>query len=214
MNRELKMAIPKFEFGLKQLLLLAFALSGMTVMIYEVTWIRPLQLIFGSTIYAVSTMLTAFLAGFSLGSYLFRNVADRSANPTKSFAFLEIGIGAYALVILALFKILPSIYLSLLFVPGFQLIQFALCFAVLIIPTTLMGAIWPVVNRAYVTEMEKLGKDVAKLYSYNSFGSALGPVVAGFLLIPLLGITKTALLAASLNLLIGFSLFAYMKVRK
>jgi spermidine synthase len=77
-----------------------------------------------------------------------------------------------------------------------------------------MGAIWPVVNRAYVTEMEKLGKDVAKLYSFNSFGSAIGPIAAGFLLIPLLGTIKTASLAAFLNLVVGFSILVYMKVRK
>lgn len=210
MNKELK--IPKIE--LRQLLLLAFALSGMTVLIYEVVWIRPLQLIFGSTIYAVSTMLTTFLAGFSLGSYLFRNVADRSTNPTKLFAILEFGIGVYALVIFGLFKLLPSIYLSLLFVPGFQFIQFTLCFVVLIIPTTLMGAIWPVVNRAYITETEKLGKDVGKLYSFNSLGCAIGPIAAGFLLIPILGITKTAMLAALINFAIAFSVLFCLRVRK
>lgn len=211
MNRKLKIPL---EFGLRQLLLLAFALSGMTVLIYEVVWIRPLQLVFGSTIYAISTMLTAFLAGFSLGSYLFRNIADRSKNPTLLFAILELGIGIYGLIILALFKLLPSIYLSLLFVPGFQFIQFILCFTVLIIPTTLMGGVWPVINRAYITEMEKLGADVGKLYSFNSLGSALGPIAAGFLLIPSLGIAITAVLAASLNLLIAFLVFIFVKVKK
>ncbi|MBI5871499.1 fused MFS/spermidine synthase [archaeon] len=214
MNRELKITIPKFEFGLKQLLLLAFALSGMTVLIYEVVWIRPLQLVFGSTIYAVSTMLTTLMIGFALGSYLFKNKADESKNPVLLFAILEFGIGLYGLIILALFSILPSIYLSLLFVPGFQFIQFALCFTVLIIPATLMGAIWPVVNKAYVTETEKLGQDVGKLYSFNSLGSALGPIAAGFLLIPLFGISNTGLFAASLNLLIAFSVFMYLKVKK
>jgi hypothetical protein len=59
MNKELKITIP--GIGLRQLLLMAFALSGMAVLIYEVVWIRPLQLVFGSTVYAVSTMLTTFM---------------------------------------------------------------------------------------------------------------------------------------------------------
>lgn len=214
MNKELQITIPKFEFGLRRLLLLAFAISGMTALIYEVVWIRPLQLIFGSTIYAVSTMLTTFTVGFSLGSYLFRNKAEESKNAVLLFAILELGIGLYGLIILALFKILPSIYLSLLFIPGFRFIQFLLCFTVLIIPTTLMGAIWPMVNRAYIAEMDRLGKDVGKLYSFNSFGSALGPIVAGFLLIPLFGIANTAVFAASLNLLVATSVFMFVKVKK
>ncbi|PIZ69412.1 MAG: hypothetical protein COY11_04540, partial [Candidatus Portnoybacteria bacterium CG_4_10_14_0_2_um_filter_44_20] len=97
----------------KTLLLFAFAVSGMTALIYEVVWTRPLQLIFGSTIYAVSTMLTTFMAGFVLGAFLFRNIADRSKNPVMLFGFLELGIGLYGLVILSLFKILPSMYLFL-----------------------------------------------------------------------------------------------------
>jgi spermidine synthase len=133
---------------LRTLLLFAFALSGLTCFIYEVVWIRPLQLIFGSTIYAVSTMLTTFMVGFVLGAFLFRNLADRSKNPAILFAGLEFGIGLYGLVILSLFKILPPIYLSLLGVSGFQFLQFGLAFLVLILPATLFGATWPVVNKA------------------------------------------------------------------
>jgi len=59
----------------RTIILIAFGISGMAALIYAVVWTRPLSLIFGSTVYAVSTMLTAFLAGFALGSYLFRNIA-------------------------------------------------------------------------------------------------------------------------------------------
>ncbi len=197
---------------LRLLLLIGFCLSGMAVLIYEVVWTRPLQLIFGSTIYAVSTMLTAFLAGFALGSYLFRNIAD-SSDPAKLFAILELSIGLYGLIMLNIFALLPIVYLSFIGLPGFQFLQFALCFAVLIIPATLMGGIWPVVNKAYA-DLGSLGRDVGKLYSFNSFGSALGPLLAGFLLIPLLGITNTSLFAAFLNLFIALSIFAYLKVKK
>jgi spermidine synthase len=197
--------------GLRKLLLLAFALSGATVLIYEVVWTRPLQLIFGSTIYAVSTMLTTFMVGFTVGSYLFRYRADKAENPALLFAWLEFGIGVYGLIIIPLFSFLPSLYLSLLGAPGFQFLQFALCFAVLITPTTLMGAIWPAINRAYA-KLDVLGKDVGTLYSFNSFGCALGSLTVGFLLIPLLGITKTCLLAAFVNLLIALTV--YLRVKK
>ena len=195
---------------LRIILLFGFAISGMTALIYEVVWTRPLQLIFGSTIYAVSAMLTALMIGFVLGAFLFRNLADRSKNPALLFAGLSFGIGAYGLIALSLFKTLPSVYLYLLGVPGFQFFQFILAFLVLIVPATLFGATWPVVNRAYVN-LAEMGKDVGRLYSFNSFGSAAGSLVAGFLLIPWLGITNTALLAASLNLFIAFLLFLSQK---
>src|SRR3989344_7437628 len=101
----------------------AFAISGFTALIYEVVWSRPLQLIFGSTIYAVSTILTTFFIGCALCSFIFRNISDKTKEPLKIFVLLELGIGLYGLIIIYLFKILPNIYLSIMDFPGFQLIQ-------------------------------------------------------------------------------------------
>ncbi|MCH8003653.1 MAG: fused MFS/spermidine synthase [Nanoarchaeota archaeon] len=193
-----------------KLILIAFMLSGLTALIYEVVWTRPLQLIFGSTIYAVSTMLTTFFVGFALGSYLFRNIADRTKNPALLFAALEFGIGLYGLIIIYLFGVLPSIYLSIANIPGFQFLQFTLIFLVLIIPTVLFGATWPVVNKAYV-KLGELGKDVGLLYSFNSFGAFVGSIAAGFVLIPLLGIKATIIFAALLNILIAITIFAFSR---
>ena len=59
---------------------ICFFLSGATGLVYEVLWIRMLGLIFGHTVFAVTTVLTAFMAGLALGSYLFGKLADRSRN--------------------------------------------------------------------------------------------------------------------------------------
>jgi spermidine synthase len=186
----------------RKLLLTAFAVSGFTALVYEVVWARPLQLIFGSTIYAVSTILTTFFIGFALGSFLFRNVADNVKNPLKLFGLIQLGIGLYGLIILWLFKLLPGIYIPIASIPGIQFIQFALLFTIIIVPATLFGATWPIMNKAYIRE-ERIGKDVGRLYAWNSFGSFLGPLAAGFLLIPLLGIMATSILVAALNLAVG-----------
>lgn len=192
----------------KKLLSIAFAISGMTALIYEIVWSRPLQLIFGSTIYAVSTILTTFFVGFALGSFLFRNIADKTKNPISLFGLLELGIGIYGLIILSLFKILTPIYLAL----NTPILNFLLLFIVIIIPATLFGAIWPVINKAYV-RTEKIGKDSGKLYAFNSLGSFTGPILAGFVLIPVLGIKNTSILAACLNLLIGLTIFVCLMKR-
>src|SRR3989338_462713 len=198
----------------KNLILIAFAISGFTALVYEVVWVRPLQLIFGSTIYAFSTILTTFFIGFALGAFMIRNYADKTANPLAIFASLQLGIGLYGLIILWLFSIMTPIYLSL-DVAGLQFIQFFLLFLVIIIPATLFGATWPVANHAYTTnEKEKWGKDIGILYSANSFGSFLGPLAAGFLLIPMIGIRASAIFTASLNLLAAITIFSYIRLKK
>lgn len=194
----------------KRLLLFAFAVSGMTALIYEIVWSRPLQLIFGSTIYAVSTILTTFFIGFSLGSYAFRNKADNSKNPSALFGFIQLAIGAYGLIIWWLFKILPAIYLPIAHIPGIQFVQFLLLFFVLVIPATLFGATWPIMNKAFV-QTEKIGKYSGLLYSFNSFGAFIGSIGAGFFLIPLLGIKNTSITVAVINLITGLLVLIYSK---
>lgn len=198
---------------IKNLLLFSFMISGMTALIYEIVWTRPLQLIFGSTIYAVSTILTTFFVGFALGSFLFRNFADNTKNPIKLFAIIQMGIGLYGLIILSLFKILPPIYLLLVDIPGLQFVQFALVFLVLIIPSTLFGATWPIIYKSYV-DLNKFGKDSGKLYSSNSFGAFLGSIGAGFFLIPLLGISRTSIFAGLLNLALGTTILICLRRNK
>ena len=56
-----------------------FFLSGATGLVYEVLWIRMLGLVFGHTVFAVTTVLTAFMAGLGLGSWIFGRIADRQA---------------------------------------------------------------------------------------------------------------------------------------
>ena len=188
----------------KKFLLWAFAISGFTALVYEIVWSRPLQLIFGSTIYAVSTILTTFFVGFALGSYTFRNLADNSKNPERLFALIQFGIGIYGLLILWLFEAITSIYLAL----NHAILQFGLLFLVIITPATLFGAAWPIINKQYLRE-SRIGKDSARLYAWNSFGSFLGPLAAGFILIPLFGIMKTSLLTASINIILGLAILIY-----
>src|SRR5213593_5001513 len=77
---------------------LFFFLSGATALFYEILWMRHLIHVFGSTTYAVSAVLSAFMLGLALGSFAFGRAADRGANLVRLYGLLEIGVGLYALV--------------------------------------------------------------------------------------------------------------------
>ena len=70
-----------------------FLLSGLSSLIYEVLYVRMLILVFGSTTFAISTVLTAFMGGLALGSYLFGRTIDRSRHPVHLYGVLETLIG-------------------------------------------------------------------------------------------------------------------------
>jgi len=195
--------------NLKRLILFAFCLSGMAALMYEVVWTRPLQMVFGSTIYAVSTILASFMAGLALGSYLISGYADKIKNLPSAYALLELGIGLYAVLLIIIFNQLPSIYIPLYnafhtHLYSFSLIQFILIFFVLLVPTTLMGATFPVVAKFYTEE--RIGKGIGEVYSANTLGAIVGSFSAGFILIPLLGIKYAIVFAGLVNLFVGSSI--------
>ena len=73
----------------KKLLLIIFGISGMTALIYEMMWIRPLSLIFGTTMYAVSTIVASFILGLAMGSWIAGRFTDGLQNPLKYFALIQ-----------------------------------------------------------------------------------------------------------------------------
>src|SRR5712692_9086940 len=87
-----------------------FFLSGATALIYEVVWLRMLGLVFGHTVYAITTVLAAFMAGLGLGSMLFGRRAARFADPIRTYGVLEIGIGISCALIPAFIGLASLIY--------------------------------------------------------------------------------------------------------
>lgn len=209
-----------------------FLFSGITALIYEVVWTRMLALVFGHTVFSVSIVLAAFMAGLGFGSYFFGYSIDRFENRTNhlngdsldetsseywsasktllSYGFIEILIFLICLIVsLVLFKF--SIVYSWLssFLPESAVIQNAvkslLAFGLMFVPASLMGATLPIISKYYITDNNKLGSQVAILYGVNTLGAAFGCMLTGFFLIPTFGVLQTALSAALLNLFIGIS---------
>lgn len=193
--------------NIKKIILVAFVLSGMAALVYQVAWIRPLQLVFGSTIYTISIIFSAFMSGLSLGSMIGGKFVDKIKNLPLVYALLLLAICLYGTLIISIFNSLPYLY-QIIYNPLrqnfmlFSFIQFILIFTLLLIPTTLMGATWPVVIKFYIEE--KIGKGIGELYSANNIGAVLGSFLAGFILIPLLGIKWSLITATCINFIAAF----------
>jgi len=185
-----------------------FFISGATALIYEVVWARMLTQIFGNTTHAIATVLSAFMGGLALGSYVLGRLADTPRNAFLVYGILEGGVGLYGLVIPALFALTQYAYSRLYGLAEtsftfFSLVLFCLCFAVILVPTALMGATLPMLSRFCVTQFASLGRRIGHLYAINTLGAVLGCALSGFYLIPVLGLRGSARLAAVLNLCIA-----------
>ena len=187
---------------------LCFVLSGATGLIYEVLWARMLGLVFGATTLAVSTVLAAFMGGLALGSAIAGKVGPRIRKPLATYGWMEIGVAAYALLIPFLFRLIDHVYVLIWqqFQPAFfafSLWRFVLSNVVLLVPTTLMGATLPVLAAALVHSSRRNSNSVTRLYACNLAGAILGTLAAGFVLLPALGVRKTIVVAAALNVVVG-----------
>lgn len=201
-----------------RLILVAFLLSGAAALIYEVTWTRALALVLGSTTYAVSTMLATFMAGLALGAFLGGRLADRRGDLVFQFGVIEMGIGLTGILSVPLIYALPRAYLGLyrafhLYPAVFFPLQIALCALVMLIPTTLMGATFPLVSRAITERLAEMGSKVGQAYSFNTVGAVAGSLIAGFVLIPRLGLKGAVLTAGLLNLMVGLGMIVRSRRR-
>ncbi|MEK7341496.1 MAG: fused MFS/spermidine synthase [Candidatus Binatota bacterium] len=189
-----------------------FFLSGTAALLYEVVWMRMLTQIFGSSAYAIATVLAAFMAGLALGSYVFGRLANRAKNLLRLYGILELGIGIYGLLVPLLFRATRGIYIPLFWLYDsspviFNFLLFLLSFALLVFPTFLMGATLPVLSRFFVRSFTHLGQRVGDLYATNTFGAVLGCSLTGYYLIPALGMNRTVYTAAITNLAVALVIF-------
>lgn len=191
-----------------RIILIAFCLSNVSALMYQIVWGRELGYIFGTSMYAVSTVLTSFMAGLAIGSYIFGKIVDHHKDPVKLFSYIEIATGIYGIGIIYLFKLMPTLYLFLydIFSGNQQIFIFSLFFmasVILIIPTTLIGGTFPVVSKIFNKELKSIGKDIGVIYGADTIGACIGVILGGFILLPLLGLSKTIIIAAIINILIG-----------
>jgi spermidine synthase len=189
-------------------LALLFFFSGATSLVYQNIWARELHLVFGTSSYAIATVLAAFMGGLALGGFWMARHADRLTKPLLTYGLLEVCIGLYALVFPFLIQLVKPLYLGFYRATdpsplAFGLFQFLLLSLLLLIPTTCMGATLPLLTRFVSERMGDVGKRVGMLYGINTLGAVLGVGLAGFYLLPGLGLAKTLQLAAAANLLLG-----------
>lgn len=180
-------------------------LSGAAGLVHEVVWIRRAALSFGSTTLALSTVLAVFFLGLALGSRVFGDLSVRLRRPIRSFAALEIAIALLAVASLPLFALAESLYGAVYRSndgagPLVGLARAGLVALVLVAPAMAMGGTLPLFCRQFVRTRAHVAAPTGRLYAVNTLGAAAGCLLAGFVLVPHLGLRASLLTGAALNL--------------
>ena len=182
-------------------LLAAVAVSGASAMVYEVAWGRTLSMVYGSSVYGVSIMLSTFLLGITIGSALATRYLRTRPSGDKILRLAKVLASSAVLAFMSLLvaRSLPFVFLNFYAsIEGWEgtlfFSQFVIAALLMLPPTLALGAMLPFAADAL--PKGRLGAQVARLYSWNLIGSATGAVGASVLLLSSLGLEFTIRLAA------------------
>lgn len=196
-------ALPAARVGL------VLGLSGFASMVYQVAWTRVLSLNIGSSTYAFTVIVTAFILGLGLGSLLAAALTDRVRSLTRVYAGTQLVIAIAALAIVPVFGELPSWLRGMFQTHGkdfadsfamLHLTEFAIVFALFLVPTLVMGATFPLAAKLVTHDFTQVGRSVGRVYAANTVGAILGSFGGGFVLLPLCGLQGAIEAGAAVNL--------------
>jgi predicted membrane-bound spermidine synthase len=188
-------------------LFLIFTLSGISALLYQLIWQRALLTIFGSNIESVTIVVSAFMLGLGLGSLAGGAISKRPGMQLLLiFAAVEIAIGIYGAFSLHLFHWVGH------FTANSGTFQTGLLTLMLIlIPTLLMGSTLPLLVAHCVNVSKNVGHSVSTLYFVNTLGAGIGALLAAFVFLGMLGLTRSVYLAVTLNLLAGVTILHFRR---
>jgi spermidine synthase len=188
--------------------------SGFAGSALELVLLLAFQVLCGSVYHQVGIVVTVFMAGLALGALvanralngrdaLPRVQADRQVGPTwnmdrsrNRLALLAFAVAGFAVLLPFLLPLLNRLggTNASLFIIKTVITVLTLGLAVLV------GMQFPLANRL---EFDGTNRPASRLYAADFIGAALGALLAGIWLIPVLGVTGTCLLTAGLNVLGG-----------
>ncbi|MGD0547347.1 MAG: fused MFS/spermidine synthase, partial [Terracidiphilus sp.] len=180
-------------------LLFTLFLSGFPALLYQIVWQRALFTLYGVNIESVTMIVAVFMLGLGMGSLAGGWLSTRKGiRLLLAFGLIEFSVGSFGAASLWIFHRIGSLT-SGASTTATGLIAFAL----LLVPTMLMGSTLPLLVEHFVRRTGNVGESVGLLYSVNTLGSGVACLAAAFLLMRALGESGTVRVAVCFNLFVG-----------
>jgi predicted membrane-bound spermidine synthase len=187
-----------------------FAISGVAALVYQISWQRLLVLTFGADIESVTIIVSAFMLGLGLGALAGGQLADRfRGHIIEMFAAAEIAIGLFGFASAALIAAVGDLAMQ-----GTPAAVAAANFALLLVPTSLMGATLPMLVAYCVQTYRTIGAAIGLLYFINTMGAAAGAAITGFVWFYYFGLNETIQAAATLNVIVGIGAWLLLRRKR
>jgi spermidine synthase len=181
-------------------------LSGFITLSLEVLWTRMFAQVFMNDVYSFATILVTFLLSLAIGSFLARYLMIKEVNRIKTLRTLLILSGVLVGISPLLFSYwtdgLAALPVSVGW-GGYILSLLRMSAVVTLLPTILMGSIFPYLLQIAPTFRYGIGETIGYLTAINTLGSIFGSLFAGFLFMKILGLWYSVALMAALYFLLS-----------
>ncbi|MFN0057671.1 MAG: fused MFS/spermidine synthase [Planctomycetota bacterium] len=189
---------------------LCFFISGFSGLVSEVVWSRLIAYTMGSSQLSIALVVSVFMSGLALGSYVGGSLADRTAAPLRLYGWLVLLAGVLSAAVAPLLWLMEPI-LGVVYRwndgapnhPLFSIATALACTATLLAPTLMMGASLPALVRHLARNDGEVGARLGTLYGINTFGAVAGTAAAGLYLIGRFGLGWTIVIGAGLDVMVG-----------
>jgi spermidine synthase len=197
------------------LLCLIAGLSGFTALSYEVLWTRLLRLYTTSITYAFTFMVSTFLLGLALGSFIYQKWIARKAdvveNELKRFSKVQYAAAAAAAVSLIVLPLAvmwrakalnPAV--NMLEHPMENIIwQAIVTLVAILLPATIIGISFPMIGSLVASRSKSVGKAVGTIYGANTIGCVFGSLLSSMVFVPVFGTYKAFAVTIFLSIFTG-----------
>lgn len=187
-NAEGRTSVAEIAPAVQRVVLITFALSGFSAMLYQIAWTRALILSIGSSTYSFTCILATFILGLALGSIVAARFVDRLKNPVLAIGIVQMAVGVTAVLIQPIFGRVPLIVHGLVSAhhDSYDTLlrwQFGLIMLITIVPTFLMGTLFPLITRVISATDHDPAAATGRAYAVNTIGTILGSFLGGFVLL-------------------------------
>lgn len=181
--------------------------TGLSALAGEVLWTRILRTVLHATTQAFSGMLLCYLFGIAVGAYLARRLAKGKGGPALALGIAQVVMAL--LIVLAMLalpqviRVIPMLRGEMTFVPHRPLTIIAVSAALLLPLAVVSGTGLPLVWALAERGEDNAVRGAGRLLAANTIGGGLGSVVAGFVMVPAMGVEASLMVVMFVHLVLA-----------
>jgi predicted membrane-bound spermidine synthase len=204
---------PTMSSGLVLLFLCTAFGTGLSSFMYEIGWIRLLSMILGSATHSFEVMLSAFIFGMALGGFWVRKRLDKFRRPELVLGIVQLVMGLSAIATLPAYRVAVELMGGLLAGDertyglwiAFNVVRYLLCLLIMLPATFCAGMTLPLLTHVMLRRGRPEG-EVGRVYGVNTLGAIAGAVLAGIVLMPVIGLKNVIVAGAVIDMVLGLVL--------